>query len=361
MIYKDKKYLKGKNILKYIRQGERKGFHKRPTCASRKRWYDLGRQRLPDGIWFKAFNDRFFAPENTEQFFSSDRFYALYLKNITIKSKLFLYLNSTLPVLIAELFGRVNLGEGALDNMTYEAASMFVLDVRKEFIEDGKTFKDLLHRPIENIFKELGATNPEEVYLDRVKPDRRALDKIIMGDILGLSEEEQLEVYKAVVDLVKSRIDKAKSVKKKGKTKEGVDIEQVSRVIMDKIGKETYRKFYEEKVLSCKELKKVKLFSPAKRPVINVDLFGCEIVAGKERIQCINEEEARYLKVWLDAGLTEEVKTPTDEKYLKRILPELEELHANISRIISEHLESITSQKLRNQIIHHLQRKLFEW
>jgi len=243
--------------------------------------------------------------------------------------------------------------------MTYEAASMLVLDVRKEFIEDGKTFKDLLHRPIENIFKELGATNPEEVYLDRVKPDRRELDKIIMADMLGLTEEEQLEVYKAVIDLVKSRIDKAKSVKKKGKIKEGVDIEHVSRVIMDKIGKGTYRKFYEEKVLSRKELKEVKLFSPAKKPFISIGLFGCEIVAGKERIQCVNEEEARYLKVWLDAGLTEEVKAPTDEKYLKHILPELEELHTNISRIISEHLESITSQKLCNQIIHHLQKKLF--
>ena len=182
-----------------------------------------------------------------------------------------------------------------------------------------------------------------------------------MGDILGLTGDEQLEVYKAVIDLVKSRIDKAKSVKKKSSIKEGVDIELLSGTILDRLGKETYRKFYEEKVLSRKELKDVKLFSPAKKPVISIGLFGCEIVAGKERIQCVNEEEARYLKVWLDAGLTEEVKVPTDEKYLKRILPELEELYTNISRIISEQLESITSQKLRNQIIHYLQRKLFGW
>jgi len=31
-----------------------------------------------------------------------------------------------------------------------------------------------------------------------------------MGDILELSDEEQLEVYRAVIDLVKSRIEKAK-------------------------------------------------------------------------------------------------------------------------------------------------------
>ena len=71
-----------------------------------------------------------------------------------------------------------------------------------------------------------------------------------MGNILGLTEEEQLEVYRAVVDLVKSRIERAKSVKKKGKVKEGVDVEHVSRNIMDKLGKGLYRKFYDEKVLS---------------------------------------------------------------------------------------------------------------
>jgi hypothetical protein len=237
---------------------------------------------------------------------------------------------------------------------------MFVLDVREESIGDGRLFKKFLQRPMENIFKELGATSTDEVSLNKVKPDRRELDKIIMGDILGLTEKEQLEVYGAVVDLVKSRIDKAKSVKKKGKIKEGVDVEHVSRVIMDKLGKGLYRKFYDEKVLSQKKLKEVKLFSSSKEPIIDNSLFGWRIMAGKDIIQCANEEEARYLKVWLDIGLTEEVKVPTDEKYLKRILPELEKLQGRISRIISEHIESITSQKLQNQIMHRLQRKLFE-
>lgn len=46
------------------------------------------------------------------------------------------------------------------------------------------------------------------------------LDKIVLRDILGLSEKEHLEVYQAVVDLVKSRLEKAKSVGKKSKKKE---------------------------------------------------------------------------------------------------------------------------------------------
>lgn len=42
-------------------------------------------------------------------------------------------------------------------------------------------------------------------------PDRRELDRIIF-EALGLTEEEQLEDYRAVVELVKNRLVKARSV-----------------------------------------------------------------------------------------------------------------------------------------------------
>lgn len=86
---------------------------------------------------------------------------------------------------------------------------------------------------------EIGATSPEEVSLDKIKPDRRALDKIVMGEILGLTDEEQLEVYQAVVDLVKSRIEKARSFGDKKKTKEGIDVDALKNVIIEKIKKES--------------------------------------------------------------------------------------------------------------------------
>jgi hypothetical protein len=70
---------------------------------------------------------------------------------------------------------------------------------------------------MESIFKELGASTPEEIPIDKTKPDRRELDKITMGEMLGLTDEEQLEVYRAIVDLVKSRIEKARSFEKRKK------------------------------------------------------------------------------------------------------------------------------------------------
>ena len=357
-----KSTLKRKKILTHIRAGERTGFHKRPTCSSRRIWYEIEKREPWPILHPMIHNERQVVLFNKYRVQVDHNLFEIKPKNDENASCILCFFLSTVGMLLKEFGGRTNLGQGALKTEGIDIEKLLVL---KDFSENNrnalnKFFEKNSTMEIESIFNEVG-TSPEEISLEKIRPDRRALDKIIMGDILGLTDEDQLEVYKAVVDLVKSRIDKAKSVKKKGKIKEGVDIEQVSRVIMDKIGKETYRKFYEEKVLSRKELKDVKLFSPAKKPVISIGLFGCEVVAGKERIQCVNEEEARYLKVWLDAGLTEEVKAPTDEKYLKRILPELEELHTNISRIISEDLESITSQKLRNQIIHHLQRKLFGW
>jgi hypothetical protein len=41
-------------------------------------------------------------------------------------------------------------------------------------------------------------------------PNRRELDKIIF-EVLSLTEEEQLEVYRAVLELVKNRLIKTKS------------------------------------------------------------------------------------------------------------------------------------------------------
>ena len=91
---------------------------------------------------------------------------------------------------------------------------------------------------VEPIFSELGASSPEIVSLDKVKPDRRELDEIIMGDILGLTDGEQLEVYRAVVDSVKSRIEKAKSFGKNTKTKEGIDMNALKSAVIERIKKE---------------------------------------------------------------------------------------------------------------------------
>ncbi len=83
-----------------------------------------------------------------------------------------------------------------------------------------KRFRALGGRRLLSIFEELGlpmagdesiGVAGAEVSLHKVLADRRALDQVIF-EALGLTEQEQLEVYRAVLELVKNRLAKARSV-----------------------------------------------------------------------------------------------------------------------------------------------------
>ncbi len=349
LVHKPKKQLGKKKILQYIEYGERKDLHKGATCASRNIWYDLGEPVKPDGIWFKAFNERFMAPYTAGKFYTSDRFYSIYVKNREVVEILFYYLNSTITTLLVEINGRVNLGEGALDNMTYEAASMLVLDVEKYKIQLHSSFEKILERPIESIFRELGANVSSEVTLENVKPDRRALDKIIMGDILGLSEEEQLDVYRAVIDLVRARLDKAGSVDRQEKVSEGVNVELFVENTLSSIESPTIAELYKDKVLTRKNLKEVELPARSDNIEIQSDLLDWKLISGRKKIVCDSENEAKFLRVFIECGFSA-VMVPTDERLLKALVPVFEKRQKEINEVVEEYLEGVQQPKVKEQL-----------
>ena len=360
MVHKNKKELNKTNALRWIREGERKGFHQRPTCASRrKRWYDLGIWEKPDFVWPDAYNVRF-AVYETQNTWGDKRFFFITVHNKKDYDIVLAFLNSTIIPLLIEISGITNLGEGAVYTNVYWL-KMLGVPTHKIISNEifSSTFEKLKKREILSIFEEIGADSSVEVSLDKVKPDRRELDKIIMGNILGLSEAEQLEVYQAVVDLVRARIEKARSFGKKGKTKEGLDLDLLTKTIKEKFGDKVLRNFYEDKILSQSKLKTIQLFEATHPVKIENGLFGWRVSSGKNYIDCQNEAEAFYLKIWLDLGL-DEVKMPTDVAYLSKILPELQALKEKIDKVITDHISFITSQKLRKKILQKLQGELFE-
>ena len=123
-------------------------------------------------------------------------------------------LNSTLGLLMLEAAGRVNLGEGALDLMTGDHRAVPLVDPRG--IESStrdrlvERFEAVAARSIGSVFEECGARRRGDVALRSVRADRRALDEVVMGDVLGLSSETQLEVYRGVVGMVDDRLTKAR-------------------------------------------------------------------------------------------------------------------------------------------------------
>ena len=134
-------------------------------------------------------------------------------------------LNSTVVILLSEATARqYGGGGGPRTFMVYEVKGQLLPNsssltaTQSRRLEEA--FEGLYKREIKSVFEELGLPkpnrdysniHPEDVSLDRVLPDRRALDKVVF-EVLGLTEEEQLEVYRAVVELVKNRLVKARSV-----------------------------------------------------------------------------------------------------------------------------------------------------
>ena len=77
-----------------------------------------------------------------------------------------------------------------------------------------KIFKTFIRREIRPIFEECGIDFNKAIRKQEPNPlpDRAELDNIIF-DELGLTQDERKEVYWSVCELVKQRIDKARSLR----------------------------------------------------------------------------------------------------------------------------------------------------
>lgn len=358
MIHKDKKDLKGTNVLKYIHEGETRVFGKgkkagipsqKPTCASRKpRWYDLGKRKHLEIIFPRTFDIRYISFLDVKKcYFESDRHYGV--KSV-YPLMLDGYFNSTLFSLFAEATAKLGLGLGALDLNIVEFEKIPVFQLNKVSISIRKNMEKLVckmsERPIGSIFEEIGAKKPGEVSLDGVKPDKRELDKIVMGKILGLTESEQLEVYKAVVDLVGSRIKKARSVKKEIR-KRGPIPEELAKGIVREIETSTLKRFPDE-YLGDYNYKIVHI--PKGGVEVGSNLHGFFVNIGGERIDCSSPDEAKYLQFAALNGITE-VKIPVCRKTMKKLVRKYGRMYKKLEREIKQRLEeAVPDRKLRQSV-----------
>ncbi len=238
--HKTKLELKKTNLLAYIREGEKKGYHRRPTCASRgeNSWYMLAKDWEYAPLIFPAKVGERMPVFLNDNVFEDKKLYGIIPKHSADSLVLAGLLNSTLARFFIEFTARQLTGSQAIADIDVAVVESLLIPhlskslsvkIRKQI---EKTFTKLAITPAESVFKEIGRI-PEEITLSGIKPERRELDRIIMSEILGLSEEEQLDVYRAVVDLVRSRLEKAKSVGKQTKLKEGVNLEALSDMLIE--------------------------------------------------------------------------------------------------------------------------------
>ena len=92
----------------------------------------------------------------------------------------------------------------------YEVGRIPTLSESNVLIE---SIDKLLCRSARSVLEEIEFQSPDKFRLESVEKHRRNVDKLIMETILGLSDEEQSEIYRTVIDLVTTRLRKAKSPK----------------------------------------------------------------------------------------------------------------------------------------------------
>ena len=164
MCHADKADLAGTAALEYIEWGESQGYHQRPSCRGRARWYDLGQWDFADLLWIETMHESFKVHRNAPSIYES-------------------------------------LGGGGLKTAVYEVKDFHI--IQPELLMFSRDLvNDLIQREIGTIQEDIKHNN------------RLALDEIIF-DTLGFTQGEQDGVYEAVVNLVESRLRKARSLKGK--------------------------------------------------------------------------------------------------------------------------------------------------
>jgi hypothetical protein len=197
-----------------------------PSLRGRQLWYALPEQRPVDFISNRFVGERFLFVEGSDDPVC-DVFFVGYFdrRRVGPDPRIGLaLLNSTLTVLVADVLGRKTYGIGVVYLYGPEVSGLLLPDpaylTRDHREALLQAFDQMCQRHILGIFEELGFPkpnrdysniHPDDVSLDKVLPDRRALDEVVF-EALGLTEEEQLAVYRAVVELVKARLVKARSL-----------------------------------------------------------------------------------------------------------------------------------------------------
>jgi hypothetical protein len=200
MCHKDKPDLQGTAALEYIRWGEEKEYDERPSCRGRQRWWDVGVREFGKVLWPMIHNDRPAVFWNGQGVAVDHNLFEILGE---LPFELWAFLVSSPQILFRELFGRSNLGEGALKTEG--------IDIRKFEVIRPEVLRSFGIERLEAAFEQMSKRPIQPLEIEIHQPDRRALDEVVF-EVLGLTAGEREAVYEAVVALVRARLEKAQSV-----------------------------------------------------------------------------------------------------------------------------------------------------
>ena len=203
---KDINLIKG-NVSNYLKYGEKYFVSQSRTLRSKKYWWYIKVRPPADLIAPCGYGDKVWCSVNEAQVITSNSYTEIRLHSKLFLASVFFTLNHPIGWLFLELTGRSSLGGGMLKVDPIEYRKVFIVKVKnKLFIP--------FNRPVQSIFTECGIDPYSDIPISGQEPnplpDRKAFDDIVFK-ALGLTDNERKEVYRAVAELVKQRLEKAKS------------------------------------------------------------------------------------------------------------------------------------------------------
>jgi hypothetical protein len=185
------------------------------SLKGRKYWYSFkpSEELLAKIFWQKRTGERF-CVFYTEKFSYADQKLYPFINIHKKTNELIFILNSTIQRLFFEIEGISYTGAYTLIEISVKDLERLpFINLNNLEIYENKIEGILSKKRFDSIFSELGfdKNKPIREQEPNPLPDRKALDDIVF-DAIGLTEEERKEVYWAVAELVKSRLDKAQSV-----------------------------------------------------------------------------------------------------------------------------------------------------
>jgi methylase of polypeptide subunit release factors len=201
----DQADLAGTGALRHIAAGELRKLHLGSVTPTAGRWYDVGRQPIADLILPIAFDERFFVVENDTRAEVHQRFATLVFgpsekQFVPVIAAL---LSSSLVPLQAEVLGRHNLGQGALDFPPD--------DWREVMIPDPASLSDRTIAALTDAWGEIAAKVPLPFSQAARDPAFLRLDGVV-ARALNCDESLMAEIRREALELIESRLAKARRI-----------------------------------------------------------------------------------------------------------------------------------------------------
>ncbi len=354
LCHDSRRKLRGTKLLDYIRYGERRGFHRRPTVEARTPWWDLGEWEKPDMVWPDAYHDRFACFVVDRKLFADKRFfYIRFMKGDDYQINA-AYLNSTIIPLFVECEGIVNLGEGAIYTNVYQLKNLPV--------PTAKTFTKLQRRKLLAAFKQMCRRQVLPIFDEVKQPDRQQLDDVVL-EALGFSDRKEREqvrqqLYEAVTTLVQERIYRAASVQPKGRSAVKASVQQLAQeIIVSDFPLSERKTFPDDFVPKTGKGQWLELPTGEVR-LVEGNLFEpSKVIVGEKEFEFHSPFKARFVAIAAQMGLRR-VFVPDDDTVLQKALADYAKYVSAMERKVNEAVQSSAIGRARKALKAELMKQL---